>query len=273
MSLNKIFLLFFLTISFTYSEDSIKPDAPLSVLQKQELDSIKACFNVIPCNANLEKAIYLHPPCRIALHLYPFASWLVLKGKTYKECMKDLSDRQAGFLDIQHYTIDLSSSLYAGNKSGVVIVAYMSALCPLCKYITTELYKEVTNGLLKDKACLVIKPCNANQANRALVAAGHFNKQWEYLSALHNNKLRPDEPILLKIADSLQIPQSRFKEFMNKNEIQTTLANYSNEAVRNGVTIAPTFFIDNKRYKSYKDPKWIVDAALYEYEKTKFHYK
>jgi hypothetical protein len=38
------------------------------------------------------------------------------------------------------------------------------------------------------------------------------------------------------------------------------------EGESNGVTVTPTAFINNKRYRSYKDPKWIVDAALYEYE-------
>jgi hypothetical protein len=38
------------------------------------------------------------------------------------------------------------------------------------------------------------------------------------------------------------------------------------EGVKNGVTVTPTVFINSKRYRSYKDPRWIVDAALFEYE-------
>jgi hypothetical protein len=33
--------------------------------------------------------------------------------------------------------------------------------------------------------------------------------------------------------------------------------------------MTPTFFINGKRYRSYKDPQWVVDAALYEYEGLK----
>jgi hypothetical protein len=38
------------------------------------------------------------------------------------------------------------------------------------------------------------------------------------------------------------------------------------ETGANGVTVAPTIFFNHVRYKSYKDPRWLVDAAEYLYE-------
>jgi protein-disulfide isomerase len=45
-----------------------------------------------------------------------------------------------------------------------------------------------------------------------------------------------------------------------------TIASFRKEGERVGVTVTPTFFIGGKRYRSYKDPQWVVDAALYENE-------
>jgi protein-disulfide isomerase len=247
--------------------DSIKVNTLLTVPQQNELDSITSSFQITSCRSmSFAQALKRSPPCPMATHLYPFAQWLAAKGKTYAECMKDLADRQRCAIDTQRYSIDLSSSLLAGDVAApVTIVVYISGLCPLCKYISSELYNEVTIGALKGKARLAIKPCKANRADEAIVAAAHFKKQWEYLIALHNLKVRPDEPILLKLADSLGMSSTAFGQYMDSRALQLIIEHDSEEAVRNGVTIAPTLFINGKRYHSYKDPQWVVDAALWEY--------
>jgi protein-disulfide isomerase len=56
-----------------------------------------------------------------------------------------------------------------------------------------------------------------------------------------------------------------FGQYMDSRALQLIIEHDSEEAVRNGVTIAPTLFINGKRYHSYKDPQWVVDAALWEY--------
>ena len=253
-------------MSSANAADSIKVNTILTVPQQKELDSITSSFRISSCGTvTFAQALKRSPPCPMATHLYPFAQWLAAKGKTYAECMKDLSDRQQCAIDTQGYAIDLSTAPMAGDpKAPVVIVEYMSGLCPLCKYVGAELYREVTDGQLKGKARLAIKPCKGNRADEAIVAAAHFNKQWEFVMALHACKLRPDEPLLLKIADSLGMAPAAFRDYMNSRELQMVIERDSREAVGNGVTIAPTFFINGKRYRSYKDPRWVVDAALWE---------
>ena len=259
----------FAIVRLGFSADSAAIDTPLTADQQKTFDFVAASFPVVACGSlPLKQAAVSKPSCVSAKHLYPFARWLAAKGKTNDECMKDLTDRQQSFGDTGRFHIDLTGVPIGGDGAApVTIVVYVSGLCPLCKYVSCELYREVTSGALKGKVRLAIKPCRASRADEALVASVHFKKSWEFLDALHNVKIRPDEPVLLKIADSLGIPADTFKRYLDTRELRSVIERNSAEAVGNGVSIAPTIFINERRYHSYKDPRWVVDAALYENEK------
>jgi protein-disulfide isomerase len=57
-----------------------------------------------------------------------------------------------------------------------------------------------------------------------------------------------------------------FKNLLADASIRQRLEAFRKEGEINEVTVTPTFFINGKRYRSFKDPQWVVDAALYEYE-------
>ena len=242
----------------------------LSPVQQTRLDSVRHSFRIASCDS-LSIAECLKPAhrCPMAPHLADFSQWLVSKDKSDDEIKKDLAVRHDCLTSSQEFAIDLKGVPLAGDpKAPVTIVAYISAMCPLCKYICSELYQEVTSGTLKGKAKLAAKPFTAGTGDRALLAAAHFSKFWDYVAALNMRKVRPDEPILITVADSLGIPIPAFKGLLTDATSQTTLDHYHDEGIRNEVSITPTFFINGKRYRSYKDPRWVVDAALYEFQET-----
>jgi protein-disulfide isomerase len=260
---------FFLLMSRAFPGD--QPGMQLTVTQQKELDSLAQSFRIAACDSlSLAKSLDQTPPCSMAAFLAPFAKWLVSKGKTLDECKKDCIARSECMTSIKRFTIDLSDLPIAGDKAAPVsIVMYMSAMCPLCKYLTAEMYREVTAGALKGKAMLLAKPFTSGTGDRALLAADHYKKYWDYIIALNSVKMRPDEPILLRVADSLGMPKAAFKNLLIDTAIAQRLEGFRKEGERNEVTMTPTFFINGKRYRSYKDPQWVVDAALYEYEGLK----
>lgn len=243
----------------------------LSPAQQKEFDSLAQSFHIAACDSiSLEKSLEQKPPCRLAEYVAPFAKWLVGKGKTLDECVKDCGARCECMTSARHFKIDLLDAPVAGDRHAPVsIVVYISAMCPLCKYLASEIFREVTTGALQGKARLVAKPFTAGPGDRALVAAGHFNKYWDYIIALNNIKMRPDEPILLRVADSLGMGNAAFNKLLADSLIMKKLVGFREEGEKNEVTVTPTFFINGKRYRSYKDPQWVVDAALYEYEELK----
>ncbi|MFW5960226.1 MAG: DsbA family protein, partial [Chitinivibrionales bacterium] len=67
-------------------------------------------------------------------------------------------------------------------------------------------------------------------------------------------------------AGSIGISKRYFETLIESSGVKDLLDSSSAEARRNRVKVTPTFFINGKRYRSYKDPEWVVDAALFEYK-------
>lgn len=271
MAVKSGYILLLVTAFLSTAGGSTDTTFSLTGSQKKTFDEVTASFPVFSCDSTpLARAVKSAPACLMAKHLFPFARWIASKGKTVDECKKELTDRQLSFSDSQRVSIDLTGVPIGGDTAApVTVVLYLSGLCPLCKYVGCEMYREVTSGMLKGKARFAVKPCRSASADEAIVAAAHFQKPWEFLIALHTIKIRPDEPVLLKLADSLGIDSVRFKRYLNTRELQSVIERNSAEALRNGVTYTPTVFINGRRYHSYTDTRWVVDAALYENEALK----
>jgi len=257
-----------LAVSAFSADLKIETTAVLTASQQKVFDSLTTSFRIPSCDSvSLAEGLKRKPPCRMAAYLAPFARWLATKGKTFDETVKDCAARRDGMDTGARFSIDLTGVPIAGDETApVTIVVYISAMCPLCKYLTTDIYREVTLGALKGKARLLAKPFTAGVADRALLAAAGYGKYWDYITALNNIKMRPDRPILLRVADSLGMPKDAFEKLLADTSIMQNLASFRKEGERVGVTMTPTFFLGGKRYRSYKDPQWVVDAALYENE-------
>jgi protein-disulfide isomerase len=178
-----------------------------------------------------------------------------------------LAERYASFNDTVRHTFDVSRVSFAGNpRSPVTILLFVSTSCPLCKKVYKELYGEVTGGKLKARAKIGIKVFSARPGDLALLAARKFNKQSEFLLSLAGVEERISMKITMQKALEIGLPEREFRALLQDTVLTNEAQASALEGERNGVTVTPTVFIDNKRYRSYKDPKWIVDAALYEYE-------
>ncbi len=138
---------------------------------------------------------------------------------------------------------------------------YVSLSCPFCKRLFSELYDNVTTGKLSGKAKLAVKPFGINEFNQALVASAYFGKQTELIRAVSKIKERLTMDMVIRAADSIQIPEDSLLSRMENPNTLIHLTKSREEAVRNGVSVTPAIFISSHRYRSYKDSQWVVDAV------------
>jgi predicted DsbA family dithiol-disulfide isomerase len=81
--------------------------------------------------------------------------------------------------------------------------------------------------------------------------------------ALAKVQERLDRSVLIEVAEEIGLPRKKFVRLMESGKYDVPLAQSRKEALANKVKVTPTFFIDGQRYRSYKDPRWIVDAVEY----------
>lgn len=204
--------------------------------------------------------------CSLSSRLENFQKWIVGLDKTDSVINHDLRARYETMIDTSFSLIDTSNIIFEGKKSAPVwIVAYVSVSCPLCKKLYYELYQAVTEGPLVGKARLGIKPFPANKLNTALEALRYWNKQSSLLLSLASVKERITMDYILNFADSNGIPRDELLKKCDNEEIISSTESSYREAIRNGVSVTPTFFINGHPYRSYKDSQWVIDAVEFRY--------
>jgi protein-disulfide isomerase len=245
----------------------VVPDT-LSGNHLHQLDSIEHAFFLSQCcNTTMSDCLAKKPSCSIAARFHAFLKWLVARDTKSSTIAEELDKRYESLTSAKTASIDTAAFPVAGDRRAPVLIAgYVSATCPLCHVITRELYAAVTTGPLAGKAKFMAKPFGTGFANRSLSAMKDHGKYWEYFIAIANVKNRIDSMTVFRIADSLGITTAALKQRMKDSKIDSALAAVTKEANANGVSLVPTLFIDRVRYRSYKDPLWIIDAAEYRYQ-------
>ncbi len=194
--------------------------------------------------------------------LNAFRKWLIEFENPCSSIVTGLEERIKFLSDTTRFIIDTSGLTFSGDSAAPVeIVMYVSLTCPLCKRLYSELFDSVTAGNLKSKAKLAVKPFGINIFNCAMVTASHWGKQSELLRAVAPIKERLSLEMVLQAVDSLKIPIESFQFRMENQSTLEYVRKSHEEASQNGVKITPTIFINSHRYKSYKDSRWVTDAA------------
>ena len=223
------------------------------------------------CGSTLKECAEKKPECSIAGHLKKFTFWMVDHDPppTPEKIQEELAARYRGMTTTKTFPIDTANLPRYGNpEAPVTIIAYVSATCPLCKRVIGDLYDSLKFGSLKNKAQLMVKPFGTNMGNTALCASQADGNFWKLFKALRARKaLIKESSEALAFADSIGIGTEQFKKRLKDPRLQQWLIAVKKEGKDNGIKYLPTFFINGKRYESYKDPEWVVDAILYELDK------
>jgi protein-disulfide isomerase len=261
-----VLLLFF--PSGAQQQNPAGPDT-LTVPQTQQLDSIEKIIRIGECcNGSLFSCLREKPACTMARRFNALAKWLMAKRTSPQTIVDEINKRYDCLTSQSKSSIDTSAFPIVGDQGApVLIMAYVSGTCPLCHRITRELYAAVAKGgPLFGKARLTVKPFGKATANLSMCAANKLGRFWDFFIALSSVQIRADSAVVFHVADSIGIKPGVLSALIKDPQTLAMASASMQEADRNDVTVAPTVYLSGVRYKSYKDPRWIIDAAEYLFE-------
>jgi hypothetical protein len=233
--------------------------------------SVIDTFRMAECgNATIESCVRNHSSCAIAGRLKKFGLWLDTLHGGMLSCATIASTIKERYLTLTDtHTVSINTSIisFIGSPHApVTIVLYISTTCPLCKRVYKDINTEITSGVLRSKARVGVKFFTTSSCDVALLAAMRYKKQRGLILALADVKERITPEIVVQKAGEIGMPVAEFRAMLKDSLLRGQVEASRAEAIKNGVELTPTAFINNKRYASYKDPQWIIDAAAFEYE-------
>ncbi|MBN1307438.1 MAG: thioredoxin domain-containing protein [Chitinispirillaceae bacterium] len=214
-------------------------------------------------------AARIGPQCAIARRLVPFAAYLREKSKPCSSLVADFIRRYTTLTDTATCSIDTANVQWIGvPQAPVSLVMYISMSCPYCKQVYAQLYDSCDSRIDIRKLLRVgIKHLTVTRFDRMLAATAFLGKQPAFLRTFAPISERISDQVARRIADSIGIDFDSLKMLVESPEVTKHVADSRAEALRNGVTLTPTLFLNNRRYRSYSNARWVIDAARYEVRK------
>lgn len=227
------------------------------------------------CDDTISNCLKKEKVCRLAERIKEEIC-LLIREKLKDENIKiEISNRAKSMTpQLKKPEIELDDSFMAGEKDAkVTVVSYICARCPFCAIITPKLYKEITEGRLKGKAKLYIRPFplksheHSVEGGIAMISAAKMGKFYEFLLKMYEEFMNFSLPRLNVYAAEAGIDIKKFDEISKEPEIKKYLENSKKEGLKNGVEATPTFFINGKKYYANYHIDLLTDAILEEYDR------
>lgn len=165
----------------------------------------------------------------------------------------------------------LSDGMYIGNPDAKVVIVEFG--CYSCYYTkeaeatVKKVLKKYDNKILyvyKDFP-LSITHANALPAAEAAHCALDQGKYWEYREYLFANQQNQLTEDLVGYASDLGLNIDTFKQCLNTKKYQSFVEDNYNEGLDSGITVTPTFFVNDKAVvgaKDYKEFKKVINKEL-----------
>jgi hypothetical protein len=202
------------------------------------------------------------PDCSIGQRFTNHAAWLVLYKLPFDTIMRLMRDRYQSLVTTDTVRIAESFLATAGAPDApITITAYISITCPRCKRVCIPLYHAVTQGRLAGIAKLRMKPFSSGVDDLVLLASQKCNVWWQLYLSLEKETGRLDQHLLISKAQATGLDTIALKKFLSQDTLRLMQKEYKREGIKNGVSVTPTIFINNRRYVSSIHPDWIIDAV------------
>ena len=166
---------------------------------------------------------------------------------------------------------ELQSGSYLGNPGAkVVIIEFGCYSCHFTKEIEPTVKKVLNkygNQILyiyKDFP-LSITHATALPAAEAAHCALDQGKYWEYRDYLFANQQQQLKEDLIGYAKALDLNITQFSDCLNNGKYASIINETYNEGLESGITVTPTFFINNQTIvgaKDFKEFKKIINSEL-----------
>jgi protein-disulfide isomerase len=166
---------------------------------------------------------------------------------------------------------ELKEGFYLGNLDAKTVIIEFG--CYSCHYtkLAEPIIKKVIDKydgqilyIYKDFP-LSTTHINALRASEAAHCALDQGKYWEYREYLFANQDRQFTDDLVGYASELGLNIDEFKQCMNTKKYQSLVEENYNEGLDSGITVTPTFFINDKHIvgaEDYKEFKEVIDKEL-----------
>lgn len=227
------------------------------------------------CDETIMTCLKKRPRCRLAVRLADDVCRRVARGEMPDEIERAISLRAMSLMPWgKPVEMDLSLAPAAGEADApVVMVEYACASCPLCSKLTPKLYREVTEGTLRGKVRLHLRPFpirgheGSTEGGLAMVAAAKLGKFWPFLLTLYGDfdHLTPEK--LPEWATSTGMDKASFEKTMNDEETKKLLVESKKEGLRNNVKATPTIFINGKKYLGDLNIDTLIDVLGEKYDR------
>lgn len=166
---------------------------------------------------------------------------------------------------------ELRYGSYLGDPNAkVVIIEFGCYSCHYTKEVESTVKKinqKYGNKILyvyKDFP-LSITHANALRATEAAHCALDQGKYFEYREYLFANQQQQFEENLVTYAQELKLNITQFQSCLDINKYKSLIDQSYNEGINSGITVTPTFFINNKTIvgaKDYKEFKRVINIEL-----------
>jgi protein-disulfide isomerase len=208
------------------------------------------------CDDTILKCLKKRPACKLAIRLANDVCRRAAAGQSQGDIQAELVRRASSAFSAK-VAIDVSSSTLVGDPHAPVeIVVYLCARCPYCARLTPQLYRSITEGDLKGKVKLFVRPFPIRSHRystvgaKAMLAAARLGKFWPFLLHLYKNfgTFNPDR--LPEYAGKIGLDPERFRVLLTDPEVERTLVSSKKEGIRNQVDATPTLFINRRKYSA-----------------------
>lgn len=167
--------------------------------------------------------------------------------------------------------IKLLNGIYKGNENATVTIIEFG--CYSCHY--TGLAEPTVKKIIEhyDGKILYVYvdfPLSLTHENALLASevahcALEQGKYWEYRDYLFANQPKQYYDDLISYAKELGLDEEKFKKCLDDETYKDIVQDNYNSGLKSGITVTPTFFINNQTIigaKDYKEFKKIIDKEL-----------
>jgi protein-disulfide isomerase len=242
--------------------------------QRAKQEAFAAMHPYDGCDETFDRCLAKKPPAPVVLRLASDLCRQIKAGKSKPEIERALAKRAQSMMPVaKSPSFALDEATAVGDREAPVrVVVYACARCPFCRVIVPALYKEVTEGSLKGKVRLYLRPfplkdhTGSTEGGLAMIGAARLGRFWPMVTLMYDRYDSFCPALLPEWAAQVGMDRPAFEKEIADPKTRDALVASKQEGLRNKVEATPTVFIDGRKYVHEIEREVLVDVMLEAYE-------